>query len=127
VTPSLDRRVREYRARVLVRSWNCRQRNHAGGVWHELRRVLANAERAFVVSMDEIATLVAEGYPVEPVGQKLEPPKAIVLAPADRVARIASARVVPVQLGPELLAAAGLVLTPFDHVSLRRRYPPRPG
>jgi hypothetical protein len=114
MTPSLERRVAELRARMLVRSWEYRQRHHARGVWFRLRRVLADASAAFVIPPDEAAKLVAEGYRVEPVGQALEPPKSIVFAPADRVARIASARAVPVRLGRELLEAEHLVLTPFE-------------
>ena len=121
MTRSLDRRVSELRARVLVRSWAYRQRHHARGVWCRLRRVLADASAAFAVPTDEVAKLVAEGLRVEPVGRELEPPKAIVFAPAERVAQIASARSVPVRLGPELLEAEGLVLTRFETTSGRRQ------
>jgi len=113
VTQAFDRRVAEFRARVLVRSWEYRQRHHARGVWFRLRRVLAGASAAFVVPSDAAAALAAEGYSLEPVGQALEPPKSILFVPADRVARIASAREVPVRLSRELLEAPCLVLTPF--------------
>jgi hypothetical protein len=42
--------------------------------------------------------------------QALEPPKTTLFVPA---ARVASARPVPLRLGPELLEAAHLVLTPL--------------
>lgn len=113
-TIALERRVTEQRARVLVRCWNCRQRHHARGVWFRLRRVLAGASAAFVVAADDAAALLAEGYRADPVGDALEPRKVIVFTSAARVARIRSAREVPVRLGPDVLEADHLVLTPFD-------------
>ncbi len=114
MTPALERRVMELRARVLVRSWSYRQRHHARGVWFRLRRVLAEASAAFVVSPEDAAALVAEGCRTEPVGKSLEPPKLIVFAASERVARIRSARAVPVRLGRDVLEARHLVLTPFE-------------
>jgi len=114
MTPVFERRVMELRARVLVRSWNYRQRHHARGVWFRLRRVLAEASAAFVVAREDAAALVAEGCRAEPVGESLEPPKLIVFAAAERVARIRSAREVPVRLGRDVLEARHLVLTPFE-------------
>jgi hypothetical protein len=111
---AFERRVRQLRARALVRAWDYRQRRHARGVWFRLRRVLANASAAFVITADEARRLMAEGHRAEPVGNELEPPKLIVFAPTDRVAQIASARAVPVQLTSQLLEAKCLALTPFD-------------
>ena len=112
--PALDRRVRELRARVLVRSWDYRQRHHARGVWFRLRRVLAEASAAFVVAPEDAGALVSEGCHADPVGEALEPRKLIVFAAAERVARIGSARAVPLRLGRDVLEARHLVLTPFD-------------
>jgi hypothetical protein len=114
MTPALERRVTELRARVQVRSWEYRQRHHARGVWFRLRRVLAEASAAFVVAPEDAAALVAEGCRPELVGEALEPPKLIVFAPSERVARIGSARAVPVRLGRDVLEARHLVLTPFE-------------
>jgi hypothetical protein len=114
--PTLERRLREQRARVLTRSFDYRQRHHARGVWFRLRRVLADASAAYVVPEDEAQRLVAEGCRAEPVGRELQPPKVIVRASAARVAQIVSAQQVPVRLGGTLLAAPGLVITPFDRV-----------
>jgi hypothetical protein len=47
------------------------------------------------------------------VGGELEPPKIIVLAPAERVARIASARPLAVRLSAEVLSAESLAVVPF--------------
>jgi hypothetical protein len=115
VIAALERRVAERRRRVLVRSWEYRQRDHAHGVWGRLRRVLADASAAFVISADEANALAAEGFRVEPVGSQLHPPKTILFAPADRIARVQSARAVPVRLGGELLEADYLALTPFEN------------
>jgi len=114
VTRALNQRVSEFRARVLVRSWEYRQRHHARGVWFRLRRVLAGASAAFVVSAVDAAALAAEGYRFEPISRALEPQKSILFVPAERVARIASARAIAVRLSRELLEAQYLVLTPFD-------------
>lgn len=111
---SLEQRARQLRARALVRAWDYRQRRHARGVWFRLRRVLADAAAAFVIPPDEARQLMAEGHRAEPVGYELQPPKLIVFAKPDRIARIASARPIPVRLSAELLQAECLVLTPFE-------------
>jgi len=117
VSPTLDRRLREQRARVLIRSLDYRQRHHARGVWFRLRRVLADAGAACIITEDDARKLVAEGHRVEPVGQELEPPKLIVFASSERIAQITSAEPVPMRLSRELLAAEHLVLAPFETTS----------
>ena len=79
-----------------------------------MRRVLADASAAHVIPSDEARKLIAEGHRAEPVGGEMEPPKLIVFVQAARLARIASARPVPVRLSAELLTAGCLALTPFD-------------
>ena len=115
-----ERRLREQRARVLIRTHDYRQRRHAHGVWLRLRRVLADASAAYALSMDDARALVAEGHAVQPVGAELEPPKLIVSVPADRVRTVAGAEQVPMRLGGALLAAPGLALVPFDADSSQR-------
>jgi hypothetical protein len=116
------------RSRVLIRNWHYRQRGHADGVWYRLRRALADASEAWAVSPQDAHRLAAEGYPVEPVGGELAPPKQIVRVPAERVAKALSARPVPLRLGADLLAAEGLALVPFDPASASRdgSVPPAP-
>jgi hypothetical protein len=114
MSQALDRRVRQYRSRMLIRAWDYRQRRHARGVWFRLRRLLAGARRAFVIDERDAQRLLGEGYGVEPVGREIEPPKTIVRVPADRAATLPSAREVPVKLGGDLLRAAHLALVPFD-------------
>ncbi len=111
---SFDRRLRDRRARVLIRSWDYRQRHHARGVWYRLRRVLAEASAAFTISRDEGSQLIAEGHLPVPVGSELQPPKLIVFVEAARMARMTSARPIPVRLGPALLGADCVALTPFE-------------
>lgn len=111
---SLERRLRQFRSRVLVRAWDYRQRRHARGVWFKLRRVLADASAAFVIPPDEGRRLIAEGHRPEPVGDELTPPRLILFVEAPRLARIDSARPVAVRLSRELLAAECLALVPFD-------------
>ena len=108
-----ERRLREQRARVLIRTHGYRQRRHAHGVWLRLRRVLADAGAAYAVSEADARALVAEGHAVQPVGAELDPPKLIVTVPADRVRTMAGAAPVPIRMGGDLLAAPCLVLVPF--------------
>jgi hypothetical protein len=117
VTPAFERRLREQRARVLVRSFDYRQRHHARGAWFRLRRVLADAAAAYIISEGDARALVEEGCRTEPVGQELAPRKLIVIASFERVARITSARPVPVRLGGALLTATCLALVPFEIAS----------
>ena len=58
MSPAFERRIRERRARMLERSSEYRHRSHARGVWFRLRRVLADASAAFVISEDEARTLI---------------------------------------------------------------------
>lgn len=117
MTPSFERRLRQQRSRVLVRSWEYRQRRHARGVWFRLRRVLADAREAYAVTPEQAQELVREGHKPEPVGQELDPPKVIVFAPAERVARLASARPLAVRLTDGLMRAECLALVPFESVA----------
>ena len=98
----------------MVRAWEYRQRRHAHGVWYRLRRVLARASAAYLITREDAETLTAEGWLPEAVGRELEPPKHIVVVPADRVVHLASARPIPVRLGAELLSAEYLALTSFE-------------
>lgn len=117
----LEQRLRQLRSRVLVRSWDYRQRRHARGVWFRFRRVLADASEAYAVTREDAAELLAEGYKAEPVGEELQPPKIVVFAPAARVVRLASARALTVRLSTDLLAAECLALVPFAHRAVRMR------
>ncbi len=101
MSPSLEQRVRQHRSRVTVRAWEYRQRRHARGVWFRLRRALADANAAYVISEIDARQLVSEGCRPESVGADLEPSKLILFA------------TVPVRLGGELLAAQCLALAPF--------------
>ncbi len=113
MTSVLERRVEALRRRVLVRSWEYRQRHHSRGAWFRLRRALADASAAFEIPGEEAHRLIAEGHKVEPVGAAFEPPKVILIVPADRMTRVPGARPVPLRLGADLLQARYLALTPF--------------
>jgi hypothetical protein len=121
MTPVYESRIRAYRRRVLVRSWEYRQRHHAHGTWFRLRRALADASAAFVISPEDARGLAAEGLPVLPVGTELAPPKLIVVVPAARIAGIRSARPIAVRLSADLLSAECLALTLFDTTRTVRR------
>jgi hypothetical protein len=109
-----ERRLRELRSRILVRAFAHRQRRHAQGVWFRLRRVLTFASEAYSIPRAEAEGLIAEGYRPEPVGRELEPSRVILFVPAERLARVTSARRLAVRLSAETLAAEGLALVPFD-------------
>jgi hypothetical protein len=109
----LERRLREMQARARIRSWEYRQRNRSKGVWYRLRRVLARAERVFVVSPEDARQLMLEGFVSESVGAELHPNKTIVFVPAERAERLTSARETPVRLSATLLEARHLALVPF--------------
>jgi hypothetical protein len=114
VTAIQERRLRELRSRVLVRAFDHRQLRHARGVWFRLRRVLAFAKAAYALLPDEAERLITEGHRPEPVGRELEPPRVILFVPAERVARIATARPLAVRLDAELLSVECLALVPFE-------------
>lgn len=113
MTEALERRLRRHRSRLAVRAWEYRQRNYARGAWFRLRRVLADAARAYVVTDEDAQALLAEGYRPEPVGAELEPAKTIIFAPAERIARVAAAREIPVSLQAEMLEARRVALLRF--------------
>lgn len=107
-------RARAVRTRAAIRRWQYRQRNLAAGVWFRLRRVLADAERAYAISDEDARQLVAEGYTPEPCGTEVAPEKTIIFVDEPRLAALSSRRPIPVRLGPAFLAARAVALVPFD-------------
>jgi hypothetical protein len=110
----MRRRVQGVRTRAAIQRWNYRQRDLAAGVWLRLRRVLADAREAYVVSDDDVRRLVTEGYGPEACGNDISPAKTIVFVDAVRLSALESRRAIPVSLGPEFVAATALVLLPFE-------------
>ena len=116
---ALDRmrtRARAVATRATIRSWSSRQRNLAAGVWFRLRRVLANARAAYVIPDDEASRLVAEGYRPELCGREVSPEKTILFVDEPRLSKVATRRQIPVNLGPDFLAATAVALIAFDEV-----------
>ena len=113
MTASQERRLSEFRSRVLLRNWEYHQRHHATSVWFRFRRVLAEASEAYALPPDEAQRLVAEGHKPERIGLELEPPRLLLFVPDERIARIPSARHLAVRLSAELLSAECLALVPF--------------
>lgn len=110
----MHERARAVRARAAIRSWEYRQRNLAAGVWYRLRRVLADARAAYVISDDDARELVAEGYRVEPCGREVSPEKSLIFVDDQRLAAISSRREIRVGLGPEFLQATAVALVAFE-------------
>ena len=116
---ALDRmreRARSVRTRAAVRSWSYRQRHLAAGVWFALRRMLANASAAWVISDVDARQLVAEGYRPEPCGSEVAPAKTVLFVDEPRLSRIETRRSIPVGLGPDFLAASAIALIAFEDV-----------
>ena len=115
--PLLDRmrkRARIVRTRAAIRRWKYRQRDLAAGVWFRIRRVLADAKEAYVISGGDARRLIAEGYKLEACGSQLAPEKTIIFVDLTRLAQIESRRQIPVRLCPEFLMAQAVVLIPFN-------------
>jgi len=110
----LQARVREVHARAAIQAWEYRQRDHAKGTWFRLRRFLAGTRWCWSVPVSEAELLIEEGFEPEPVGLELEPPKTLLVVPADRVSAIPGRRPLRVALTTELLNAACLVFVSFD-------------
>lgn len=110
---ALADRAREVRARAAIRAWEYRQRHLAKGVWTRLTRLLAGAESAWAIPPEAAVALEVEGFTLAPVGAELQPPRVILLAPADRIARVSGARRLEVRLSAELLSEQYLALVPF--------------
>jgi hypothetical protein len=113
VNARLHERARQVRARTLVRRWELRQQAHAKGTWYRLRRLLAGAERVFVVSDADLEQLLAAGHALHAVSAQLHPQRRITSATAGEVERLPSARETPVRLAAELLGERNWVLVPF--------------
>jgi hypothetical protein len=111
---AMHRRAAQVRQRAGVRRWEYRQRHYARGVWFRLRRVLADAEEAFVLDERDGDSLVAAGFSSEGVGSELAPPKRLVFAPRGAILALPSARPVAVRLSPDVLSASCLALVPFE-------------
>jgi len=107
-------RAHAVRTRAAIRSWKYRQRNLAAGVWFRIRRVLADAKEAYVISEADAQQLIAEGCKPEPCGGQLAPEKVIIFVDPARLAQIESRRQMPVRLCPEFLMATTVALVPFD-------------
>jgi hypothetical protein len=110
----LQARARAVRARAAIRRWEYRQRNLAAGVWFHLRRALADARAAYVITDEDARRLQAEGYHVEPSGRRITPEKTIVFVDDERLARVLSKRAIAVGLNPDFLDASAIALVPFD-------------
>lgn len=113
MSDALYRRAREIRERLLIRSWQYRQRNLAAGVWYRLRRVLVDAAELWVIPRDAADALVAAGVVPHPVGEELVPPKRLFLIDRETLGAIGDRRQIPVRLSVDFYAAADLALIPF--------------
>jgi hypothetical protein len=113
-------RARVVRTRSQVRAWKYRQRNLAAGVWFRIRRVLADAKAAYVISDEDAERLLSEGYEPLACGREVAPEKRIVFVDDRRLDRVESRRQIRVDLGPAFLAATAIALTRFDETGEER-------
>lgn len=107
-------RIREIRARGRIRRWEYRQRNLAHGAWLRFRTALAYAERAFCISRESYADLVANGGRIDDRGTGLEPPRRIVWISAAKGRALVGARELVLRLDADMLTAQHLALVGFD-------------
>lgn len=112
-TSRLMARANAVRSRAAVRRWEIRQLDHAGGVWYRLTRRLALSRRAWSISDEDAAVLLARGFRPDRAGLGLEPPRRHFVIAEEEVAALPSAREVPLQTSAELLACPNLALVPF--------------
>ena len=110
MSEALHERVRRMRERLLIRTWEYRQRNLAKGVWFRLRRVLVDAAEAWIIDERDADRLETDGHLPLPVGRALAPPKRMFFLTEAEVAAISDRRRVPVRLGGELLQASAIAL-----------------
>lgn len=111
MTAAQQQRVRRIRERAVIRAWESRQRNHAGGVWFRLRRVLVDAARAFVIAEADADQLEQQGAQSLPVGRELAPAKRLYFVTPGQLETLA-VREVPVRLTAEFLQATAIALLP---------------
>lgn len=113
---TMQARVRALKSRAAVRRWNYRQRHLAAGVWFRLRRALADARRAYVISAEDARQLIAEGYRCEACGLDLVPEKTLLFVDEARLAEVEPRRPIDVALDAEFLVARHIALVAFDGV-----------
>ena len=109
----LAARLRAMRSRVAVRRWEGRQRDHARDSWDRLARCLALMRSAWAISDEDAAALLASGRDPEPAGLAFEPPRRLFVVTEEELAKLTSARPVPLQASAELLRTPNLALIPF--------------
>jgi hypothetical protein len=112
VTERLHERARGIRERALVRAWEYRQRNHAKGVWHRLRRLLVDAGQAWIIDEAAADKLEAAGHAPHPVGRELVPPKRLFIVSETELKEMHVRHQIPVRMGVELLQARSVCLCP---------------
>jgi hypothetical protein len=113
MSEAMHKRVAKIRQRLNVRRWEYRQRHYAHGVWYRLRRLLADAEEAYVIDSNDADALLTRGFASASVGRELVPARTLVFAPREAILALPSARPVPVRLSAELLAAHCVALVRF--------------
>jgi hypothetical protein len=100
--------------RGRIRRWEYRQRNLAHGAWLRFRTALAQAERAFHITPELHADLVANGARIDARGARLEPPRQIVWISPAQANTLDGARELVLRLDADMLAAQHLALIRFD-------------
>lgn len=111
---SLERRVKEIRARARVRRWEYRQRDLANGAWARFREALAQAQHGYAIDEATERALLDEGFSSDARGSLLEPPRTLIWIPRERAVQLVGARPLVLRLDAELLAARRLALVSFD-------------
>jgi len=106
----LHHRVKAARAKDALRRFEYRQRNHAGGVWFRLRRLLSQAATAWAIGEEDAQRLLGEGVRPRRAGLEIEPPIRIFPVSEERLHALAERRPLETRLSAELLTARHLAL-----------------
>jgi hypothetical protein len=109
----LEMRVRAIRSRAAIRAWEIRQHTHARGAWFEMERLFALTSRAWVLTEEDVQTLVQMGRRPHDVGLRMQPPRRYFVIDLADVAALTGAREIEVGLSSEIVSAPALALLLF--------------
>jgi hypothetical protein len=110
----LHARARAVRSRALVRAFEYRQRDLAGGVWVRLRLALSRIERAYVIDDEDASALAADGIVPLSAGLEIEPPLRIFVVSGARARALRSGAPIPLHMDTRLLRAGAIAVVEFE-------------
>jgi len=122
---TLEQRVARMRQRLVVRAWEYRQRDLAKGVWTKVRRLLVDAESAWIIDAADVEIVRAAGIRPESDGLRLQPPKEIRFVSSEVLSTLPSRQTIDLGMNAAFLEATHVVLV--AHPGFRGRPVPASG